>query len=345
MSRSDAGLDIDTVVLNVYDADGFLGLQVGTEGSESIGGQAPVGGAHDYETHQPAGIYHSPLNAVLDGSGNVDPKQACQSITYREGGHVVVIPTTDPRVIPLLPTMNPGDTCVYGGAGAFYRVTGPGNNQGRHSMWTTDSGDVAGNTVALRCWPDRHQRSAPWGTETFDYSGYHLATSAGPCFDMGGMSGPLVPPGYGSYGLQRADSWKIDAKTVQLGPSGDYIPVVLSTPLETQLAAIIASQQETIETLQAVLDTLSVSASTIAFAATALAAATATSLTWTAAYGTGSSVSPDAFTAIATASTAIVAACLASDAPLIDAIALGTTFVSIPNDTDHPLCSKSTAAT
>ena len=345
MSRSDAGWDIEAVASSYYDEDGFLNHQCAVEGSESVDGAAPLGGAHGYETLQHGGIYHYPLDAVLDANGNVDPKQAPQAFTYREGGHVVSIPGTDPRVIPLLPAMNKGDTVLHGSGGAFVRVNGPTTNPGRISAWTTDSGLANGNTVAFRCWPDRHQRSAPWGTETFDYSGYHLACSSGPCFDMGGMSGSLVPPGYSSYGLLRADSFKIDGKTIQLGPTGDYIPVVLSTPLETQLAAIVSSLQDTIDTLLVVFDALEISASTIAAQAALLALATAPPGTaWTTALSTGAAAA--AFTAIATAAaTGIVAPCLAAEAPLQAASQLVADFVAIPNTTDHPLCSKSTLAT
>ena len=327
MARSDSGWDIEAVDHGYYDADGFLQLQVAVEGSKPVNGLPPRGAAKGYEVLHPAGLYHVPLAAGRDQNGNLDPSKAAQSICFREGGHVVAIPSSDPRVIPLLPQLGDGDTLVYGGAGAFVRITGSNNaandnasTVGRISMWTTDTGDTKGNTVALRCWPDRHQRAAAWGTETFDATGYHLALTSGPCFDLGGMGGSAVPAGYGSYALLRADSVKLDSKTVQLGPTGAYSPVALAVPLEAELAALTSA----VAAFGAAVTTLT---NTVATAMTA---------------GAALAVSEPGFAAAAAALNP------ASLAPVVSAVAAVVSAVNgiySANASTHPLCSKSTVAT
>jgi hypothetical protein len=108
------------------------------------------------------------------------------------------------------------------------------------------------------------------------------------------------------------------------------MPVVLTTPLEAELAMIIAAQNEVISTMQA---TLTIIATNMAELAT-LAASTGS---WNAAYGTGSGLLPQAFATMG-------AACGAAQAPLTAAAAQGAA-VTTANGTTHPLASKSTLAT
>ena len=251
MARGDFGFDMYAATASFADSDGFIGIQVDVEGGQPSGGTAPAGGSHEYEMISPGGLYHRPLDPTLGPNGAIDSTKAAMVMVHREGGHCVASCLTDPRVIPLLPQIEPGGTLVHGDNGSFFRIVGSGANVGRCSIFTTDDGTPNGNSVFNLTWPTGFLRGAPWGTEGFDASGWHLATKAGPSLDLGGMSGTGVPPGFGGYAILSADSIKMDGKTVQLGPKGAYLPIVLSTPMEAQLTALVAAQTTIIASITA----------------------------------------------------------------------------------------------
>lgn len=68
----------------------------------------------DAEYQAPIGLYARPLDAAYDAQGEVDPTQACQALEVWNGRELTVQPTTDPRVVPLLPALAPGDSVLYG---------------------------------------------------------------------------------------------------------------------------------------------------------------------------------------------------------------------------------------
>lgn len=241
MRASDRTWDVKVCVTSAYDADGFLGIQVDAEGSESTGvatgaaskPTAGRGGVADYEVLYPGGVMHRPLDATLDEAGNVHSGQGCPVQALTEGGRTFVIPLMDPRTVALMPTLNKGDRILPGDAGAFIRVQGSGPGVGRISTFTTDDGTTNGNSVYWLVWPDRHEAVGPWGHLKFDPTGFHLLTQSGARFDMGGMFGlPGIISALTSYVSMAAASISLEASAVVLGGEGPlgHQPVCLYNP-------------------------------------------------------------------------------------------------------------------
>lgn len=235
---SDRSWDIQTAITSVYDADGFLGIQVDAYGSESTGtatGAASVpqpgtGGVADYEALHP-GVAYRPMDATLDEAGNVHAGQGCPTLTLTEGGRSFAIPLLDPRTVALLPTVNKGDRILPADNGSFVRVQGSGPGAGRISQWTTDDGTSTGQSVSSLTWPDRFQKTAWWGKWTFDPTGYHVSTAGGARLDMGGVSGLPGPIStLGSYASLQAAMIALNATALTLGAGPAHFPAMRYDP-------------------------------------------------------------------------------------------------------------------
>ncbi len=122
-------------------------------------------------------------------------KAAAQGVVIRRGDHDINIASQDVRGLGIYGNLADGETCVYGPGG-------DGNSQGRVlikddgsvTLYTTDTNTKDGNTVALRISPQGGlEFTSQWGSLTFDQTGFHVRTQAGPRLDMGGISLPGVP--------------------------------------------------------------------------------------------------------------------------------------------------------
>ena len=273
---ADQSWDIAVTMLSVYDANGFLGIQCDSEGSEggglSSGADAtpipPGGGVRDYEAIAPGGLYHRPSDPAVDANGNPNSAQAALVLNLREGGRVYSMGLGDPRVVALLPEIGKGDTLLAGDNGSFVRIVGSGPNVGRISLYTTTDGTPGGMSVYETVWPDRFERVAPWMQERGDATGYSLVVGA--CrFDMMTMAGGLGPAAaFGaSASLTTSGSIALDAPLVQLGAVGatGHGPVVRGDLLQAQVIAPLASAVETLQVqLEAVATVLAALAAALA---------------------------------------------------------------------------------
>lgn len=255
---ADQSWDIAVTMLSVYDADGFLGLQCDSEGSEggglSSGADAtpipPNGGVRDYEAIAPGGLYHRPSDPAVDANGNPNSAQAALVLNLREGGRVYSMGLGDPRVVALLPEIGKGDTLLAGDNGSFVRIVGSGPNAGRVSLYTTTDGTPGSQSVYATCWPDRFERVAPWMQERGDATGYSLVVGA--CrFDMMTMAGGLGPAAaFGaSASLTTSGAIALDAPLVQLGATSalGHGPVTRADLLQVQVIAPLATAVETLQ--------------------------------------------------------------------------------------------------
>lgn len=111
------GFDISNVKLSQYDDDGFPEVQI-----EAMGG--PKSGLVPYEHHQPHGFISRCHDPNDDG--------ACQVLYGMEAGRGHAFVQSDPRIIPLLPQLQKGGFCAYGGklkAPAYFHIDGDTNSQ------------------------------------------------------------------------------------------------------------------------------------------------------------------------------------------------------------------------
>lgn len=199
------------------------------------------------ESWQHAGFCSMPSNPIPG-------KSACQGIVWKRGDIDVCTNTRDTRGQEIAGTLAPGETCLYG-SGA------DGNSQGRVlikdnggvTLFTTDDNTATGKAVALSVAPTGMKFTAPWGSFTFDATGFHLKTKAGPRIDMGGINIPGLPAALtgplSSYITLTAGVIKNAAANVFNGAGSVFLPAVAAPALPiippgagpmnaTQLAAL-----------------------------------------------------------------------------------------------------------
>lgn len=210
--------DIGLGLMSSYDADGFLGTQYDADGQAGAG-------VSSYETHHPLGFMSRMLDPVVDQHGAPDPTQSCQvHIGMEEGqGHLWLL--EDPRVVPNLPALRPGESLMYGCAGQFIRC----HADGSITLMTTDAGGASsGKSVYLQITPTGLRFVAPWGKLTFDATGWHLLTQAGGRFNLGSVGGLPAPlDQISSFCNIAAGMVSVNGGTVSLGPtagSGEPAP-------------------------------------------------------------------------------------------------------------------------
>jgi hypothetical protein len=218
--------DIGIATLSVYDHDDFPGVQIDPLGD---------GGIQDYEVHSTYGFLAKPLDPATDGAGN--PTQGCTVLYALEGGKGHAWLCSDPRVTPLLPALRPGESLMYAAGGQFIRLHATdGDTPGAITLFTSDDGTVNGQNVYLQVARDALRFVAPWGTITFDASGFHLVTDSGARLDLGAIGGvPLI----GSYASLSAGMVDISGSVVAAGADGPAQPLTYATPLIQILAQLI----------------------------------------------------------------------------------------------------------
>lgn len=201
------------------------------------------------ESWQHVGLVSIPSNPIAG-------QAACQSVVIKRGDIDVCTNTRDMRGLAIAGTLVAGETCLYGPGH-------DGNSQGRVlikdnggvTIFTTDDNTPTGKAVALSVSPTGMKFTAPWGSFTFDATGFHLKTKAGPRIDMGGISIPGLPAALAgplsSYITLTAGVIKNAAANVFNGAGSVFLPAVAAPALPiippgagpmnaTQLAALNA---------------------------------------------------------------------------------------------------------
>jgi hypothetical protein len=115
--------DIGIARLTEYNADKFPVVQIDAYGEEQSG-VAP------YEVHSPQGLISRCFDPQVDGDGT--SMLGCTVLYALDGGQGHAWIQSDPRVIPLLPPMKKGGTCLYGGTiknPSFHNIDGETGSQ------------------------------------------------------------------------------------------------------------------------------------------------------------------------------------------------------------------------
>jgi len=225
--------DIGVAVFSAYDADGWLGVQFDAEGEEESG-------VVPYEVQAPAGLLHRPLDPDTDSQSNVIPgKGSSLLLMFAEGLNRALV-LTDPRVVPLLPILEKGETILYADGGSFIRL----HEDGRISLYTTDTGDRSGQDVARTLGPTGFNDYGPWGSMAFDPYGFRVNYQPGASFTLGYLGGLIS--NLGTYAAIVADQVEIDASVISIGPQGapqDQVAklTALITLLEGLMSAVSAA--------------------------------------------------------------------------------------------------------
>ncbi|WP_394847407.1 hypothetical protein LZC95_08070 [Pendulispora brunnea] len=135
--------DIGIAMLSVYDADGFLGLQVDGFG-ESQSGLQP------YEVHGgTGGFYYRPDDPAVDSNGEPIPGQACQVLFGTEGGRGHAWVLNDPRSLSVLPQLKKGSSIQFARQGySFHLIDG---QSGSHIIYVPYGFDASGKNPSKSC--------------------------------------------------------------------------------------------------------------------------------------------------------------------------------------------------
>ena len=224
--------DIGVSTGSVTDGDGICRSQVDVPGEQ----KAQVS---PYEHHFPYGVYSRPLAPVTDSSGNPNPATANQLLYSLEGGIGHAWPMENPQVLALLPTIQPGETMFHGPLGQFWRMT----NDGEMACYCPPpAGNSGSPPFTMNVGPTGFVISGPWGSLRLDSSGFHVTTSAGATFDLGGVSGLPGPlSAVSSSAALNAGSISLVGNTVIGAGAIGQAPGVNGTFLLAKLAAIDAA--------------------------------------------------------------------------------------------------------
>lgn len=234
--------DIGCAVMSSYDVDGFLGVQIDAYGEQGSG-------VHPYEAHHLHGFISRPADPVADASGAPDTSNACNVMFALEGGRGHAWVLEDPRVVPFLPTLRPGEAMFYGAAGQFVRCKADGSI----SLMTTDatvpgpagSPILNGRNIFLDIKPTGLVFVAPWGRLTFDATGFHVRTQGGARLDLGSISGLPAPlDKIDTYASMSAAMVSMEGSVVSQGPTtGTAEPAAKAITLTAYLTALAAAVQ------------------------------------------------------------------------------------------------------
>ncbi len=196
--------------------------------------------------HIPDGVYTIPPKGarcyVILPAGMEDvPGAGIIAFTVSPGPEVRRNPTSGDKFI----------SCTGGGqAGIIMK------QDGSITLHTTMGNTAEGASVFLRIKPDALQFASPWGTLTFDASGFHLKTKSGPRLDMGGIAIPGVPDliagAFTGYCRITAPTFKANASSVYLGAGAVFQPAVFADlnpglpPPATAAVTGVAKQTQTV---------------------------------------------------------------------------------------------------
>jgi hypothetical protein len=209
-----------------YDADGYLVAQPDTPGQKGSG---------SHEVMLPLGLMARQLDPVVDKDGNIS--SGTPMLAVWEGGQALLMPMSDSRTVPGLPSLKKGETGLHGHASNFFR----NHEDGSCSISTTEDGTATGRSVFYKQGPAGYEWAAPWGRQRLDATGWHLQTRSGGCsIDMGGIGGMPAPlNSLGGYFRLQAPSVIVKTTLMAVGPVGAPADsVAKATPTLAAIAAL-----------------------------------------------------------------------------------------------------------
>jgi hypothetical protein len=230
--------DIGLSIGSVTDGDGICSSQVDVPGEQKAR-SSPA------QHHHPYGIYSRPLTPVTDGDGNPNPATANQLLYAMEGGQLHAWPLENPLVLALLPTIQPGETLFHGPLGQFWRMT----NDGQMACYCPPpAGNSGSPPFVMNVGPSGFVVAGPWGSLRLDDSGFHITTSSGATFDLGGVSGLPGPlSAVSSSASLTAGNINLVGNTVIGAGALGQAPGVNGTFLLAKLAAMDAALKAIIQ--------------------------------------------------------------------------------------------------
>jgi hypothetical protein len=185
-----------------------------------------LGSAENQETElencelwQQYGFVSRPPNA------SAGPDGATQALAFHTSGHPTILATKDHRSQELYGKMKPGSACIFAtgenGTG-MARILVKGN--GDIVLFTTEDNTETGAGTYFKIGPSGLEYFAPWGTMSFDSTGFHVSTQYGAKLDLGGVSIPAPLDALASYATLTAATVTAAGNLVFLGKNATQAP-------------------------------------------------------------------------------------------------------------------------
>lgn len=229
-ARKGMSVQFDAVRATSYDEDGFLGVQLESDGVGNDNATLEAQTVH-HEAIQPLGIIARSPEAVVDDDGTL--RSAGQALSFWEGSEAFVLQVGDPRLIPGLATLRPGESQLYGSGFNYVRC----HADGRISTMATTDATANGRTVSSEVGPAGFSSQSPWGRWSDGENGWHYRHRSGARLDIGGIAGlPSPLDALGSYATLEANIIELKGKAMQLGV-GTFEPSVKALAMLTVLGA------------------------------------------------------------------------------------------------------------
>lgn len=216
---------LETVRSSDYDDDGFLGIQVDGDGkpaNTNAEAEAPnEPRVATYEALWPLGMGARPLDPDTDEDGKAET--GCLSLSLMEGSTGYSLPLHDARTVPILATLKPGESVLYGHAFNFFRC----HEDGRASRMTTADGTKDGQTVFDQIGREGYLQKTPWSIHRVDETGYFYRHESGALVhggSLGGLPSPLNAIA-ASYWEFQSGTFTVKSSAIKLGSGGAYEPV------------------------------------------------------------------------------------------------------------------------
>lgn len=238
--REPVRITLDDIRLSAYDDNGFLGYQIAALGEQASG-------FPDVEALHPYGFASRALDPEIDGNGDV--VFGCQGLTIWEGSEAYSLALHDARKVPILASLQKGESLQYGPAGNFVRC----HADGTVTRFATQDGTPNGQSIYDQVSPTGYLAKTPWNVVRYDATGFHLEHISGAHFDLGSIGGLPAPfDAFTTWCELQAHTIRIRGSAIQLGIGAGAEPVAKATTTLATLGSIASALEATATALTAI---------------------------------------------------------------------------------------------
>lgn len=215
-----------------YDEDDVLRAK-----KDSLGDKP---GEEAFEVHAPFGEIMRPLDAERGPDGQPIPNRMCTMLHATDGDEQHAWMCEDPRIIEKLPRARPGERLIHGYGAQFVRF----HADGTITLWTSTTNEPEGQGIFFQVGPLGLRFESPFGTLTFDVTGFHVRDRSGARIDAGSAGLPAPFSSIGSYAGISGGIVSVEGAATALGTDGGALSKAGVTALVAyliQVAAALAS--------------------------------------------------------------------------------------------------------
>lgn len=169
-----------------------------------------------FEVHAPFGTIMRPLDAERDSSGQPRADRMCTMLHATDGTDQHAWMCDDPRIIAKMPLAKHGERIEHGYGSCFRRW----HADGKITDWTSTTNEPDGQGIFWQNGPQGLYYRAPWGSLTFDATGFHVRDRSGARIDIGACAAPAPLDALASYATISAGMVSVEGSAVSQGTDG-----------------------------------------------------------------------------------------------------------------------------